>query len=99
MSSGIQLSSGLRASMSEAVAGFAGLKAGASGFALLLNVPDFWAHDGEGPDRQAKRKAAAGIHFLLLVIVLASPPCEPRAEGPTHFDIANLRSRIVVVNA
>src|ERR1700676_3659616 len=80
ISSGIQLSSGLRVSVSEAVAGFAGLKAGASGSGLLLKVPDFWANDGEGPDRQAKRRVAAAIHSLPLVIIHASPPCKARAE-------------------
>src|SRR5258705_13486014 len=61
---------------------FAGPNAGASASVLLLNTPDFWANDGNGPSRQTARKRNTSILPMVPRILLASTPCEPRADGP-----------------
>src|SRR5258706_10568372 len=81
-SSGIQFSLGFRVPVSDVVLEFAGPNAGASASVLLLNTPDFWANDGIGPNRQAGRKTNTAIRFMVPRILLASTPCEPRADGP-----------------
>src|SRR6202043_3537364 len=57
MSSGIQLSLGFRATDGGTAVGFAGLGEEVPGSALSLNTPKFWATEGNGSDRQARRKA------------------------------------------
>jgi len=56
MSSGIQFSLGFRAAVSDVVLEFAGPNAGGSASVLLLNTPDFWANDGNGPKQTGGKK-------------------------------------------
>jgi hypothetical protein len=98
MSSGIQLSFGIRAGGREGAIGFTGLEE-ASESALLLGTPKFWANEGNGSHKQERRKANTAMPSIVLPGILASTPYEPQRVAPTPLNIANLRPQSAIVNA
>jgi hypothetical protein len=71
----------------------------ASGSALLLGTPKFWANEGNGSHKQERRKANTAMPSIVLPDILASTPYEPQRMAPTPLNVVNLRPQSAIVNA